>query len=88
MLRWRGFLPLSRMSYCVYLIHLDVCTTLHHRQIIQFDDTLVGFVKTVSSVTIACFAVASIISATIEMPLFKLEQLYFGRTVTRYYDNN
>ena len=30
LLSWRGFIPLSRLTYTVYLIHLPVMDTLAH----------------------------------------------------------
>ena len=76
-LSWKGFLPLGRLTYCVYLIHYDYLTVFNSAIRKQYYYTMFGTVITCFGVLVFCFALAFAVAVTIEASFLNLEKLIF-----------
>jgi len=78
-LSWKPFIPLSRMTYCVYLMHLSLIVnvyTYHSRA--PFYYTIFDAVLMSIAIIATAFGLAFICSVTIEAPFLNLEKLIFS----------
>ena len=78
LLSWRGFLPLSRLTYCVYLIHYDylnIYYSLNRRMIYYtFIDQLTEFF----GIMVTVFGLAFLVSIFVEASFINLERWIFS----------
>ena len=77
-LSWKAFIPLSRITYCVYLIHLSLLNLYFSRlrsflYYTAFDATLCFF-----AITVTVFGIGFVVSVTIEASFLNLEKLLFS----------
>ena len=74
-LSWRGFLPLSRLTYCVYLIHYDYLNVFYslNRKILYY--TFIEQFTTFLGIVVAVFGLAFLVSVCVEAPFINLERL-------------
>ncbi|EFX71086.1 hypothetical protein DAPPUDRAFT_60562 [Daphnia pulex] len=77
-LSWKGFMPLGRLTYCVYLIHYDFLTVFTSSVRKQYYYTMFGTVVTCFGVLVFCFALAFLAAVTIEASFLNLEKLLFS----------
>ena len=77
-LSWSFFSPLSRLTYCVYLIHLNFLTMYIARMRQPFFYTLTDTVMLYFSLLVTAFGLSFIISLTIEASFLNLEKLIFN----------
>lgn len=77
-LSWRVFIPLSRLTYGVYLWHNLVIQVLLKSSRSTFVVTDITFTIYYVAVTIFSFMVSYIISVCIEYPVFNLEKVLFN----------
>ena len=84
-LSWKGFLPLSRLTYCVYLIHYDYLTAYYamSRKLIYY--TFVTQLTTYFGIVVTVFGLAFIVSVTVEASFLNLEKLLFSLKSNIYY---
>lgn len=76
-LSWRGFLPLSRLTYCVYLIHYDYLNVFYslNRKMIYY--SFIDQLTTFFGITVTVFGLALIVSVCVEAPFINLERWMF-----------
>ena len=78
-LSWKGFVPLSRLTYCAYLIHYEYITVYYsmNRKLVYY--TFMSQLTTYLGIAATVFALAFVISVTIESSFFNLEKMIFYR---------
>lgn len=83
-LSWRGFLPLSRLTYCVYLIHYDYLNVFYslNRRILYY--TFIDQLTTFFGIVVSVFALAFVVSVSIEASFMNLERLVFSTSMMLY----
>jgi peptidoglycan/LPS O-acetylase OafA/YrhL len=82
-LSWKGFLPLGRLTYCVYLIHYDYLTVFNSAIRKQYYYTMFGTVITCFGVLVFCFGLAFVAAVTIEASFLNLEKLVFSSSKSK-----
>ena len=78
LLSWKGFLPLGRLTYCVYLIHYDFINVVLSANRKQFYYTFFGSFVTFLGILVISFALAFVASVAIEASFLNLEKLVFS----------
>lgn len=78
-LSWKAFIPLSRLTYCAYLVHPIILQSFYLSQrytiyITDFEIMYLFFGNVMLS-----FAVAFVVSMTFEAPMILLESLILGK---------
>ena len=78
LLSWKAFIPLGRLTYCFYLIHLNYIqfyyAHLRKPQYYEEYDYVHKYLGMVLTVTLLSFVLA----VTVEAPFLNLEKLVFG----------
>nr|CAH0109342.1 unnamed protein product [Daphnia galeata] len=77
-LSWKGFLPLSRLTYCVYLIHFDYVLIYYSALRKRFYYRMFEEFITLFGIFFYLFALAFFISVSLEVPFLRLEKLIFS----------
>ena len=78
-LSWEGFLPLARLTYIAYLIHLDiVIPAMGYNILTTVDLSLWLETGLFLSALVFTMALAFFLSLAFEAPFIKLEKLVFG----------
>lgn len=79
LLSWKGIIPLSRLTYCAYLVHPVVMYTYFYsrRTLIYFSD--IEMVWLFCGFLCVTFAAAFILSLAFESPMMGLEKVLLGR---------
>ncbi len=77
-LSWKGFLPLGRLTYCVYLIHYDYLNVFYAAVRKQFYYTMFEQFTTCFGVLVVTFALAFVASVTVEASFLNLEKFIFA----------
>ncbi|KAJ8972707.1 hypothetical protein NQ317_014741 [Molorchus minor] len=81
-LSFRGFIPLSRMTYCAYLLNPIVATMLYLGSEQAFNSSLSGFGLTLSGVTLLTFFMSYVFCVLVESPFILLTKMAFKK-ITR-----
>ena len=78
LLSWKGFLPMGRLTYCVYLIHFDMIISIAsaNRKLSYY--TFFGVWNMYLGVVFISFALAFILSVSVEASFLNLEKLIFS----------
>ena len=76
-LSWKIFLPLSRMSYAVYLIHLNFAISYGSQSRKPFYVSELSMIVTSLGIVVYAFLLASVVTVTVEMPFLNLDKLFF-----------
>ena len=77
-LSWKGFIPLGRLSYCVYLIHLNFFLIyVFQKKSLIFYTTFDHFIWFFGCLFVV-YLLAFVVSVTIEAPFLNLEKLIFS----------
>ncbi|XP_050389477.1 nose resistant to fluoxetine protein 6 isoform X2 [Patella vulgata] len=78
-LSWKALIPLSRLTYCAYLIHPIIMYAVYYAQIkpIAFTDSL--FVYYFFAHLVAAYMLAFVLSLMFESPMMGLENVIFKR---------
>ncbi|XP_076093698.1 nose resistant to fluoxetine protein 6-like [Mytilus galloprovincialis] len=78
-LSWKGFIPLSRLTYCAYLVHPPIIYyyLLTRRRLIHFTDTEIIY-EFLGHLALS-YAAAFITSMAFEAPMMGLEKVIFKR---------
>lgn len=76
-LSWRGFLPLSRLTYCVYLIHYNYLTVFYAMNRKQLYYTFISELTTYFGILLTVFGLSFVIAVTVEASFVNLEKLLF-----------
>ena len=74
-LSWKGFVPLSRLSYVAYLVHLDLILVYYiglNRTAFYY--TKMNVFMIYLAVVVVSFMVAFIFSIAVEMPFINIER--------------
>lgn len=72
---WKVFMPLSRLSYAVYLFHPIYIKAYYSYMRKPLHSTEISFITTYSGILTMTFLIASVVSVGIEMPFNKLDKL-------------
>lgn len=78
LLSWKGFLPLGRLTYCVYLIHFDFLIVFYAALRKRFYYTLPDQFTTCFGILLICFGMAFVVSVTLEASFLNLEKFIFS----------
>ncbi|EFX85286.1 hypothetical protein DAPPUDRAFT_314000 [Daphnia pulex] len=78
LLSWKGFLPLGRMTYCVYLIHYDFLVVYYSAMRKRFYYTLFEQFTVCFGLLVVTFGLAFLVSVTLEASFLNLEKLVFS----------
>ena len=78
LLSWKGFLPLGRLTYCVFLIHYDLLNIFYSSNRKQLYYTFFGEFITFLGILVISFALAFVASVAIEASFLNLEKLLFS----------
>lgn len=78
-LSWKFFIPLSRLSFAVYLIHFNLIKAYvsHMRKPFYFTECV--YATTYVGILVIAFAIASVVSVVVEMPFLNLDKLFFPK---------
>lgn len=76
-LSWKGFQPLSRLTYVAYLFHYDYLNAYAASNRRQMYYTIRESITIYFGVLVTVFAIAFVVSATIEASFLNLEKLLF-----------
>ncbi|XP_032794832.2 nose resistant to fluoxetine protein 6 [Daphnia magna] len=77
-LSWKGFVPLGRLTYCVYLIHYDYLNVFYAALRKQYYYTMLGQFTICFGVLLICFGLAFATAVTLEASFLNLEKLFFA----------
>ena len=77
LLSWKGFLPLGRLCYCVYLIHYDFLNVYYSAMRKQFYYTLFEQFTACFGFLVVSFGMSFVVSVTLEASFLNLEKLIF-----------
>lgn len=79
LLSWPGFMPLSRLTYCIYLLHILIMDIylFNSRSLFYFSD--INIVMFFLSVIIVSYMAAAVTSLAFEAPMMALEKVMFSR---------
>ncbi|XP_046461507.1 nose resistant to fluoxetine protein 6-like [Daphnia pulex] len=78
LLSWKGFLPLGRVTYCVYLIHYDFLVAYYSAMRKRFYYTLFEQFTVCFGLLVMTFGIAFLVSVTLEASFLNLEKLIFS----------
>ncbi|KAK2569476.1 Nose resistant to fluoxetine protein 6 [Acropora cervicornis] len=75
----RFWIPLSRLTYCTYLVHIIAINTLSgsFKTMITYNDIHMAFIF--AGVLVIAYAAAFIVSVCVEFPIMELENLIFTK---------
>ncbi|XP_057365085.1 nose resistant to fluoxetine protein 6-like [Daphnia carinata] len=78
LLSWKGFLPLSRLSYCVFLIHYSYLDVFYasNRKLVYY--TFLSQLTTYFGILATVFGLAFVVSITVEASFLNVEKLVFA----------
>ena len=82
LLSWSAFTPLSRLSYCVYLIHLNYITVYVSHSRTLFYYTTIDQIHRYFGILLVAYGFAFIASIAVEVPFLNLEKLVFSSNST------
>ncbi|KAI9559818.1 hypothetical protein GHT06_013825 [Daphnia sinensis] len=82
-LSWSGFLPLSRLTYCVYLIHYDYLNVFYSLNRKMNYYSFIDQLTTFFGITVTVFGLALIVSVCVEAPFINLERWVFKSHAAR-----
>ncbi|XP_006815119.2 nose resistant to fluoxetine protein 6-like [Saccoglossus kowalevskii] len=74
-LSWRIWLPLARMNYCAYLVHLVVIFiyTFSMKSLYYYSD--LGFTLDFIGILVVTYSVSFVIAIAVELPMLELEKV-------------
>uniref|UniRef100_A0A0P5TA70 Nose resistant to fluoxetine protein n=1 Tax=Daphnia magna TaxID=35525 RepID=A0A0P5TA70_9CRUS len=78
LLSWKGFLPLGRLTYCVYLIHFDFLIIFYAALRKRFYYSLPDQFTTCFGILLICFGMAFVVSVSLEASFLNLEKFIFS----------
>lgn len=79
-LSWKGFIPLARLTYCAYLIHIDFLNVYFATERRLYYYTFYGQLVTYMGLLLTILVLAFVISVTVEASFLNLEKLIFCPT--------
>nr|KAG5706680.1 hypothetical protein BaRGS_005750 [Batillaria attramentaria] len=74
-LSWGALVPLSRLTYCIYLIHMSAQNTLIRSFNTPFYMNSVNIVMFQFGLLVLCYFIGAIVSLTFESPMMGLEKI-------------
>ena len=85
LLSWKGFLPLSRLSYCVYLIHFAYLDVFYaaNRKLVYY--TFNSQLTTYLGIVVTVIGLALFVSITVEASFLNIEKIIFSYLTPRMY---
>ena len=87
-LSWKGFLPLGRLTYCVYLIHYDYLNVFFSAMRKQYYYTLAWEFTLYFGLLCTVFGMAFVVSVAIEASFLNLEKLAFSSKMKNVHDKS
>ncbi|XP_062571953.1 LOW QUALITY PROTEIN: nose resistant to fluoxetine protein 6-like [Saccostrea cucullata] len=78
LLSWKAFVPLSRLTYCAYLVHPLVMYVYYFNRNFPFYLTDLDMVYTFLANLMVSYGIAFILSIAFESPFMGLEKVMFG----------
>ncbi len=88
LLSWKGFTPLGRLTYVVYLIHFDFLYVYWAHARKPYYYTTLDHILHYFGVLLMVFLLAFFISVTVEAPFLNLEKLLFSPAQKKTIRNN
>lgn len=79
LLSWKGFVPLSRLTYCAYLVHPLVQYVVYSSQRTLIRMSNVTMVTYFLAFLVMAYAIAFVVSLSFESPMMGLEKAIFKR---------
>lgn len=75
-------MPLGRLTYCVYLIHLDYLNVFyaHNRKLLYY--TFIDALTTYFGIAVTVFGLAFVVTVTIEASFLNLEKFIFSSGIS------
>lgn len=77
-LSWKAFTPLGRMTYVVYLVHLNYLDIFWNHMRKPYYYTIFDQIQQFLGVVFMVFLIAFFISVTVEAPFLNLEKFIFS----------
>ncbi|CAH1786288.1 unnamed protein product, partial [Owenia fusiformis] len=78
-LSWPGLIPLSRLTYCCYLVHPIVMLIIFYSRDTMLIMSDIGLVQSFFGIFMSTYGVAFIASMCLEAPFMRLEKVIFKR---------
>ena len=78
LLSWKGFIPLSRLTYVMYLVHLNYMAVYYARARKPIYYTMWDTVQAYFGFLLAVILLAFAICLVVEVPFLNLEKLFFS----------
>ncbi|KAK3779020.1 hypothetical protein RRG08_034278 [Elysia crispata] len=78
-LSWEGFLPLSRMTYCAYLVHLTIMGYEFMGADSTFLYTMTNLIYRFFGMYVMSYAVAFLLAVGVEAPMLGVEKVVLTR---------
>ncbi|GBN91043.1 Nose resistant to fluoxetine protein 6, partial [Araneus ventricosus] len=82
-LSWKALIPLSRITYCAYLVHPIVLTTYFNSMRALINYNAFNHVVLYLAFLVISFAVAFVTSLLFELPVIRLEKLFRNKSAPR-----
>ncbi|XP_069118681.1 nose resistant to fluoxetine protein 6-like [Argopecten irradians] len=79
LLSWKGFVPLSRLSYCAYLIHIIIIGVRVNTQQIPAYFSVFEEIVSFLGIIVMTFALSFVTSLAFESPMMGLEKVVFPK---------
>ncbi|XP_076436701.1 nose resistant to fluoxetine protein 6-like [Babylonia areolata] len=74
-LSWKALIPLSRLTYCIYLLHIMILTTYIFSRDTTFYFSDANVVVLFLGLLVVCYMVSAVVSLAFEAPMMALEKL-------------
>jgi len=76
-LSWRGWLPLSRLSYCTYLLHYTIIEVIFASDVFPLHwDTHMNWITRWISITVLTMFTSFFVSCALEAPIIGIERIF------------
>ncbi|XP_041368659.1 nose resistant to fluoxetine protein 6-like [Gigantopelta aegis] len=79
LLSWKGIIPLSRLTYCAYLLHPIIMFYYYYSRETTFHLSDINLLFSFFSFLVASYGVSFIVSLAFEAPMMGLEKVFFKR---------
>ncbi|KAL8596761.1 hypothetical protein ACOMHN_053857 [Nucella lapillus] len=81
-LSWKALIPLSRLTYCIYLLHIMILKAYIFNRDTTFYYSDSNIVVLFLALLVVCYMVSAVVSMAFEAPMMALEKLLLNRKKT------